>query len=154
MSEMDDALRRIGELERRLQTNSETTASLAAVQLLLVEDVKKHAPRDVVEKLDDLTRNQIVPDVAALKAVMSEREGGRAAAIIRAVTAPLKEALRGNVWALLVLVVSAPFILLCVTTVILAVTGQLDEALTAIRGGTRIEAPGSTIDAPNADIRR
>jgi len=143
----------IAALDARLRDVERNAALQGQTLDILREDAIQHADRETVAKLQAV---QTVhgEDIAVLKSKMTDSDGGRAAAILRAVTAPLKEALHGNVWALLVLVVGAPFILVAVLGIVLAVTGQLDETLAALRGTPEITVrDGGRVDADRVDTR-
>lgn len=58
------------DLDARLRENERVTALQGQTLGILVEDAKQHASKETVQALDDLTRNQLVPDVAVLKARM------------------------------------------------------------------------------------
>jgi hypothetical protein len=60
----------LDELARDLRENERVTALQGQTLGIVVEDLKKHADKETLEKLDDLTRNRLVPDVAALQARM------------------------------------------------------------------------------------
>lgn len=60
----------IDDLDARLRENERITALQGQTLGIIVEDVKKHADKETLDKLDDLTRNRLVPDVAALQARM------------------------------------------------------------------------------------
>ena len=144
---------RLDALDARLRETERNAALQGQTLNILREDALKHADRETVEKLQAV-QSVHGEDLAVLKSKMSDDQGGKAAAILRAVTAPLQAALAGNVYALAIIVVGAPFILICVTTLILAVSGQLDETIASVRGTpeTEISAPSSQIDAPDATI--
>lgn len=54
----------------RLRDNERVTALQGKSLDIVIEDLKKRADRETVEKLDQITRDQLVPDVAVLKAKM------------------------------------------------------------------------------------
>lgn len=60
-------------LDARLRENERVTALQGQTLSILVDDAKKHASKEVVEKLEDLTRNQLVPKVAVLESRMDNQ---------------------------------------------------------------------------------
>jgi hypothetical protein len=64
------------DMEGRARENERVTALQGQTLSIVVEDTKKHADKETLDKLDDLTRNQILPDVAVLKNQAEQRPDG------------------------------------------------------------------------------
>lgn len=69
---MTDA-ERLDAFETRLRESERVAALQGQTVGILVDDAKKHASKETVDRLDDLTRNSLVPRLAVVESHMTDR---------------------------------------------------------------------------------
>lgn len=150
-------------LDARLRENERVTALQGQTLKILVEDTKKHADKETLDKLDDLTRNQIVPDVAVLK---SKADGNTAAGSLGGLTGFFREAKDGKPLNLAIIFLGLPFTLFMLAFLVAAalgnaggfigglselIHGPVPEPVTiTVEDGASLQAP--SVDAEALDV--